>query len=69
MKIKMMVHKYNDFYAIDGENLDEYRNIHPKNIDINSMEEDIDYIEKLFDIFDPSIITLDFASIDIKSAR
>ena len=46
--------------AIKDENLDEYRNINPKSIKITyEFYEKIDYIEKLFDQYDPSIITFD----------
>ena len=32
--------------------------MHPKNIKIKSLNDNIEQIEKLFDLYDPSLITL-----------
>ena len=54
MLLKMDVAIYNNPIVISTKNLDEYRNIAPKNIQIlSSFDSDTDFIHKLFDQYDP----------------
>jgi len=49
--------------------LDLYHQISPKNIEITSYSGKINFIEKLFNLYDPSIISLNFILILIQSIQ
>lgn len=52
--MKTTVHLNNNYEKFDfgNENLDKYRHISPKRININSLWEDSSYLEKFLELYD-----------------
>ena len=55
--------------VIGDVSLDLYHQISPKNIEITSYSSEIDFIEKLFNLYDPSIISFNIIKILIQSIQ
>ena len=68
MQIKIYAKKNNNYESGMGNaNLDEYRQIYPKSIKINSDDLNIDEIIEISELYDQSILKFEFIKIEIKS--
>ena len=66
MQLKIDADKYNSKFYIADKNLDDFRHINPKSIEI-SINNNFEIIKNLFLQYDPSIITFNYIDISIRS--
>ena len=67
MKINFLLEKFDKISEICDKNLNEFRHIYPKKLEITSYNFNIDALEILFGLYDPFKLYFSYISVKVKS--